>query len=181
MARAGKRVLLGVSGSIAAVKAPEIVRLLADRGFDVSCVMTKSAEEFVTPLSLATFSGKPVLSSVFGPESYQMPHLTLADEADLFIIAPASATLLGRCANGLAEDMVSLIHITTKAPVLMAPAMHPTMWEHPATQQNVRILRERGVTFVGPFNGPLADNTKGAGRMSEPEAIVAAAEKILKK
>lgn len=181
MARAGKRVLLGVSGSIAAVKSPEIVRLLADRGFDVSCVMTRSAEAFVTPLSLATFSGKPALSSLIGPESYQMPHLRLADDADLLLIAPASATILARCANGLAEDMVSLLYITTKAPTLMAPAMHPTMWEHPATQQNVRTLRERGVEFTGPFNGPLADNTKGAGRMSEPDAIVAAAEKILRK
>lgn len=178
---AGSRVLLGVSGSIAAVKSPEIVRLLIDKSYDVSCVMTRGASNFVAPLALATFSGKPVHYELFDAESYRMPHLKLAEEADLMLIAPASATILARCAQGLAEDMVSLTYLTTTAPVLMAPAMHPTMWEHPATQANVKILRDRGVVFVGPFVGPLADKTRGEGRMSEPDEIVAAVEKKLNK
>lgn len=181
MAVSGKRILLGVTGSIAAVKAPELVRLLVDKNFDVQCVMTKESKEFVAPLALATFSGKPAPFEMFGPEAFRMPHITYSEQANLMIIAPASATMLARMAHGLSEDLVSLCYITTQAPVLVAPAMHPTMWEHPATQANVKILRERGVHFVGPYVGPLADKTRGEGRMSEVEEIVQAAEKILKK
>ena len=96
-----------------------------------------------------------------------MPHLR-AENPDVFLVAPATATTIGRCANGLAEDVVSLGYLTTTAPVIMAPAMHPTMWEHPATQANIKILRDRGVQFVGPYIGPLADKTHGEGRMTEP-------------
>jgi phosphopantothenoylcysteine decarboxylase/phosphopantothenate--cysteine ligase len=176
-----KKVLLGVSGSIAAVKAPELVRLLVDKDFDVSCVLTRGAQEFVSGLALATFCGKPVIADMFGADAYKMPHIELAEKADLMIIAPASATIIARCANGLAEEMVSLAFLTTTAPVLIAPAMHPTMWENPATQANVKALRGRKVKFVGPYIGPLADKTRGEGRMSEPAEIVKAAEKLLKK
>jgi phosphopantothenoylcysteine decarboxylase/phosphopantothenate--cysteine ligase len=179
MSAAGRRLLLGVSGSIAAVKAPEIVRLLVERGFDVTCLLTTEAAQFVSPLSLAAFSGKPVIADMFGPNAYSMPHLKLADSIDAMVIAPATATLIARCAHGLAEDMVSLTYITTTAPVLMAPAMHPTMWEHPATRENVKMLRARGVSFLGPFAGPLADNTQGEGRMIAPVEIVAAVETLL--
>ncbi len=181
MGSSTRRVLLGVSGSIAAVKAPEIVRLFVDKGYDVQCVMTKEAREFVSPLALATFSGRQAYVDMFGPEAHQMPHISASEEADLMVIAPSSATMLARCAHGLAEDMVSLCYITTKAPVLIAPAMHPTMWEHPATQSNVAILRDRGVHFTGPYVGPLADKTRGDGRMSEPDEILEAVGKLLKK
>jgi len=174
-----RRVLLGISGSIAAVKSPELVRLLVDKGYDVDCVATQGAMQFVTALALSTFSGHPVVDEMFGDEAWRMPHLKLADQADVMVIAPATALLLGRCAHGLTEDMVTLSFLTTTAPVLIAPAMHPTMWEHPATQANVKILRERGAAFVGPYVGPLADKTHGEGRMSEPAEIVAAVEKIL--
>jgi phosphopantothenoylcysteine decarboxylase/phosphopantothenate--cysteine ligase len=174
-----RRILLGISGSIAAVKSPELVRLLVDRGFDVDCVMTKGATQFVAPLALATFSGRPVVEEMFGEEAWRMPHLRLAETADLMVIAPATALILGRCAQGLSEDMVSLSYITTTAPVLFAPAMHPTMWEHPATQSNVKLLRERGAHFVGPYIGPLADKTRGEGRMSEPAEILQEIEKVL--
>lgn len=175
------KILLGISGSIAAVKTPELVRLLVDKEFDVTCLLTKGAEEFVSPLSLATFSGNPVLRDIFGPDAYKLPHIQLAEQAQLMLIAPASASVLSRCAMGLADDMVSLTYITTNAPVLVAPAMHPTMWEHSATQSNVKILQGRGVQFTGPYIGPLADKTRGEGRMTEPEEIVKAVEKILKK
>lgn len=177
----GRGIVVGVSGSIAAVKSPELIRLLVDKNYDVTCVLTPSAEKFVAPLSLSAFSGKPAISSLFGEESYQMPHLKLAGEADLLVVAPASATVLARCARGLAEDMISLLYITTTAPVVFAPAMHPTMWEHPATQENVKILRERGAIFTGPFIGPLADKTRGEGRMSEPADIVQIVEQVLKR
>ena len=173
-----RRVVLGISGSIAAVKATELVRLLLDRGMEVDCFMTQSAKQFASPLALATFCGRPVVDEIFGEEAWKMPYLR-AENPDVFVLAPATATLLGRCAHGLAEDAVSLAYITTTAPVLMAPAMHPSMWEHPATQANVKILRERGVTFVGPYIGPLADKTRGEGRMSEPQEIVEAVEKVL--
>jgi phosphopantothenoylcysteine decarboxylase/phosphopantothenate--cysteine ligase len=176
-----RTIVLGVTGSIAAVKAPEIVRLLRDKNYTVRCVMTKSAAQFTTPLVLSTFSGSPVISDFFGAEAYTMPHLSLASDADLLIVAPLSTTVLARMAQGLAEDMISLTYITTTAPTLVAPAMHNTMWEHPATQANARLLRERGVQFVGPNQGPLADKTRGDGRMAEPEDIVKAAEAILNK
>ena len=171
MPAAGRKVVLGVSGSIAAMKSPEIVRLLVDAGFDVTCLATRSALSFVSPLVLATFSGKPVISEMYGPDAHLMPHIKLANEANLFLVAPASITLLGRFAHGLADDIVTLTYLTTTAPVMIAPAMHPTMWEHPATQANVALLKERGAKFLGPHIGPLADNTKGAGRMVEPQVI----------
>jgi len=181
MPRSTRRILLGVSGSIAAVKSPELVRLLVDEGHQVQCLLTQGAKEFVAPLALATFSARPVLESIFGPEAYQLPHIVHAEEADLMIVAPATAGLLARFAMGFTDDIVSLCYITTKAPVLVAPAMHPTIWEHPATQANVKTLRDRGVHFIGPHVGPLADKTRGDGRMSEPAEILKVAEKILKK
>ncbi len=180
MVKSGPHIVLGVSGSIAAVKSPELVRLLIDRGCRVSCVLTRGAQQFVSSLALATFSGRPVYTELFGPEAYQMPHLSLADEADALVIAPATATVIARCAQGLAEDMVSLVYLTTKAPVLNAPAMHNTMWEHPATQENVKALKSRGATFVGPYIGPLADRRHAEGRMEEPEEIAKAVENLLK-
>lgn len=173
-----RRVVLGISGSIAAVKAPELVRLLIDKGYEVDCFMTESAKHFASPLALATFSGRPVVDSMFGPDAWRMPHLR-AENPDVFLMAPTTATTLARCASGLAEDVVSLAYLTTTAPVVIAPAMHPSMWEHPAMQSNVRILKERGAHFVGPYIGPLADKTHGEGRMTEPAEIVDAVEKLL--
>ena len=181
MPLSGRRILVGAAGSIAAVKTPEIVRLLVDKECKVQCLLTSGAKEFVAPLALATFSGNPVIDDIFGPAAYKLPHIVHAEQADLMIVAPTTAGLLARFATGMTDDIVSLCYITTKAPVLVAPAMHPTMWEHPATQANVKLLRERGVHFIGPYVGPLADKTRGEGRMSEPDEIVKAAEKILKK
>ena len=175
------RVVLGVTGSIAAFKAPELVRLLREKGFDVSCLLTEEAAHFVSPLVLSTFTGKPALTDMFSQESQGMPHLRSAEEADLYLVAPVTANVLARCAQGLADDLVSLTYLATGAPVVMAPAMHNTMWHHPATQANVRLLKERGVTFVGPIVGKLADGTTAEGRMSELKNIVGAVESMLEK
>lgn len=175
----GKTIALGITGSIAAVKAPELVRLFRDKGFTVHCVLTSSAKEFVSPMALAALSAEPVYSDLFGAESYKMPHLSVAAAADLFVVAPLTATVLSRMAYGLAEDLVTLTYITTTAPTLIAPAMHNTMWEHPATQTSTKILRDRGVNIIGPYQGPLADQTRGDGRMADPAEIVQVAETLL--
>jgi phosphopantothenoylcysteine decarboxylase/phosphopantothenate--cysteine ligase len=179
MSSNGRRVLLGITGSIAAVKTPELVRQLRDRSFQVSVVMTKSAEQFVSTLALSTFCGEKTISDMFDFEFHRMPHLQLSAEADVMVIAPITATILARCVYGLAEDMVTLSFMNTTAPVLMAPAMHTTMWEHPATQLNVKTLKERGVLFVGPYQGPLADYSRGEGRMAEVEEIINSIERLL--
>ncbi|MCB4756832.1 MAG: phosphopantothenoylcysteine decarboxylase [Elusimicrobia bacterium] len=174
-------IVLGITGSIAAIKAPDLVRLLQESGFEVSCVLTEEAAHFVSPLVLATFCGRPVVSHMFGPEAERLPHVKLAEEADLFLIAPASATCLARCAWGTAEDMVSLTYLATSAPVLVAPAMHTAMWKHPATQENVAVLKKRGVQFVGPIVGKLASGLVGEGHLSELDDIVKMVETVLKK
>jgi phosphopantothenoylcysteine decarboxylase/phosphopantothenate--cysteine ligase len=174
-----KRIVLGISGGIAAVKAPELVRSLVEARFDVRCVLTPEASKFVAPMPLAVFSGHPVYHDMFGADVHEMPHLKLAAEADLFLVAPATASLLAKFAAGLSDDFVTLTYIATVAPVLVAPAMHPTMWNHPSTRANVATLKQRSVGFVGPHIGQLADNTSGDGRMAEPADIVAAAIALL--
>ena len=174
-----KKIVLGITGSIAAFKTPEIVRILKKKGFDVACVLTPAASQFVTPFVLSALSGEKAVSDMFDPDAAHISHLKMAEEADLFLIAPASAATLARCAQGIAEDMVSVVYLATKAPVLKAPAMHDTMWNHPATQKNVEILKERGAKFVGPIEGDLADGSSGPGRMSDVNEIVRMAERIV--
>lgn len=174
-----KSVILGVSGSIAAVKSPELARLLIEKGFEVDCVLTESAQKFVTPLSLATLTGRPAHCRLFEKDAFEMPHLALARKADLLLAAPASASLLASLAQGLASDLITLTYLSTKAPLLAAPAMHDTMWDHPAVQAQVEILKSRGVSFVGPVKGRLADATEGTGRMADLADIVQAALKLV--
>ncbi len=176
----GRNVLLAVSGGIAAYKVPELVRELRRAEHAVRCVLTEAAREFVSPLVLQTLSGAPVRSRLFdaGEES-QISHIELADWADLVLVAPATANLLARMAQGLADDLVTTLLLATRAPVLVAPAMNVNMWSHPATQANTELLQQRGVRFVGPEAGELACGWEGLGRMSEPAAIVGAAELML--
>ena len=174
-----RRILLAVTGGIAAYKTPELVRALRREGAAVRCAMTPAAVEFVTPLVLQTLSGEPVRTDLFDPvEEGVIDHIALADWADLLIVAPATANTLAKLAYGLADDVVSTVALATRAPVLVAPAMNVNMWQHPATQSNLATLRQRGVRVVGPEAGELACGWEGEGRMAEPEAIAAAAALI---
>lgn len=174
------RILIAVTGGIAAYKVPELVRALTGAGHSVRCVMTSAARRFVAPLVLQTLTGETVRSDLFDPsEEGEIDHIRLADQADLVIVAPATADVLARMAHGLADDLVTAVLLATRAPVLVAPAMNVNMWEHPATRANLETLRTRGVHVVGPEAGELACGWEGLGRMSDPAAIAAAAERAL--
>jgi phosphopantothenoylcysteine decarboxylase/phosphopantothenate--cysteine ligase len=168
-----RRVLLGVTGGIAAYKAAHLVRLLTQRGASVQVVMTPSALRFIGADTLAALSGRPVHSDVFEqPEA--VLHVRLAREAEIAVVAPATANVLAKLAQGLADDLLTSTLLEAACPVVVAPAMHTGMWNHPATRRNVRTLAERGVVVVGPAEGPLAAGDEGVGRMAEPEEILAA-------
>lgn len=176
----GKCVVLGVTGGIAAYKACELTSRLRKAGAQVFVVMTKNACQFVAPLTFETLSNHPVATDTFArPETWEVEHVALAKRADAFVIAPATANILAKMACGIADDMLSTTVLATRAPILVAPAMNTGMWENTATQENVRILRGRGVHFIGPEGGFLACGDTGAGRMSEPSAIFEAVEKLL--
>ena len=171
-----RRILVGVTGGIAAYKVPELVRALRRAGHAVRCVLTPAATEFVTPLVLQTLTGETVRTELFDPaEEGAIDHIALADWAELFVVAPATAHTLAKLAQGLADDLVSTVALATRAPLLLAPAMNVNMWRHPATQRNLAVLRERGAHVVGPEVGELACGWEGEGRMSDPEVIAAAA------
>ena len=172
MPRSVRRVALGVTGSIAAYKAPMIVRGLAKKGVEVRCVLTPNAAHFVTPLSLATVSRHPVAQTLHDPALWQMAHLQLADWADLVLIAPATADFIARLAHGRAEGLLDSLVLSTKAPVAVCPAMDAEMWEHAATRANVRTIAGYGYRVWGPAKGELASGKVGHGRMLEPDEIV---------
>jgi phosphopantothenoylcysteine decarboxylase/phosphopantothenate--cysteine ligase len=175
-------IVLGVGGSIAAYKAADLTSRLAKRGFDVHVVMTRAATEFVAPLTFKTLSRNPVTTSVFDEkESWHPGHIDLADRAALLLIAPATANLVAKLANGIADDALTSIALATPAPLLVAPAMNGKMWLHPATQENAARLRARGVEFIGPEEGLLACGYEGIGRLWNVEDIVVRAEEILQR
>ena len=177
---AGRSILLIVGGGIAAYKSLELVRRLKDRGARVRCVLTEAGALFVTPLSLAALSGETVHQDLFSlTGESEMGHIRLSREADLIVVAPATANLLARMAAGIADDLASTVLLATDAPVLAAPAMNVKMWEHPATRRNVATLREDGIRIVGPATGELADGERGPGRLVEPEQLVAAIAEML--
>jgi len=178
---ADRRILLVVGGGIAAYKCLDLVRRLRERGAAVTPVMTRSAAEFVTPLSIGALSGTKVYGELFSREDeHDVGHIRLARGADLVIVAPASATRMGRMAAGIGDDLAGAILLATHAPVLLAPAMNPAMWTHPATRRSVATLQGDGIRFVGPNRGEMAEsNEAGEGRMAEPLEIAAAAEAIL--
>jgi len=173
----GRRILLIVTGGIAAYKALELIRRLRERGAHVRCVLTRGGAQFVTPLSLAALSEDKVYQDLFSlTDEAEMGHIELSRDADLVVVAPASADVLAKMAGGLADDLASTLLLATDKPVMAAPAMNVRMWEHAATQANLATLRDRGVTFVGPAEGPMACNEYGMGRLSEPADILAAIE-----
>lgn len=176
----GKSIVLGVTGGIAAYKAVEVVSRLKKLGASVDVVMTKNATEFVAPLTFETLSGRPVPIDTFArPQRWEVEHIALAKKADLMLVAPATANLMAKLCHGIADDMLTTTLLATRAPVLLAPAMNTGMWNAPITQQNLAALLARGVRTVGPESGLLACGDDGAGRMSEPEAIVEAAKALL--
>jgi len=167
------RILLGVSGGIAAYKAVELVRRLRERGSEVQVVMTAAAQAFVTPLTFQAVSGRPVRSALLDPEAEAgMDHISLARWADRVLVAPASAHLIARLAHGLADDLLTTLILASTAPLALAPAMNHRMWLHPATQANCNLLRARGVMLIGPDWGDQACGETGPGRMAEPAALV---------
>lgn len=174
---AGKRILLIVSGGIAAYKSLELVRRLRERGAAVRCAMTASAEQFVTPLSLQALTEDKVYRDLFSlTDESEMGHINLSRQADLIVVAPATANILAKMAGGLADDLATTLLLATDKEVLAAPAMNVRMWTHAATQANLDILKQRGVRFVGPNEGDMACGEYGPGRMAEPLEIVAAIE-----
>jgi phosphopantothenoylcysteine decarboxylase/phosphopantothenate--cysteine ligase len=172
------RVVLGVAGGIAAYKAVELLRLLTESGHDVRVVPTRSALEFVGAPTWAALSGRPVTAEVWG-DVHEVPHVRVGQQADLVVVAPATADLLARAAAGLADDLLTSTLLTTRAPVLLAPAMHTEMWQHPATQANVATLRKRGAVVLDPAVGRLTGADSGPGRLPEPQAIFAACLRLL--
>lgn len=174
------RILLIIGGGIAAYKALELIRRFRERGANVTPVLTRAATQFVTPLSVASLSGQAVRSDLFDLEDeVKMGHIALSREVDLIVIAPATAHLLAKMAQGLADDLASTVLLATDKPVLAAPAMNVRMWHHPATQRNITQLRADGVMFVGPEEGDMACGEFGLGRMTEPGDIVAAVDMSL--
>lgn len=173
-------VVLGVTGGIAVYKACELLRLLQKRGIDVFVVMTQNACRFVAPLTFETLSGHPVAVDTFDrPQTWEVEHIALAKRADLFLIAPATANIMGKMACGIADDMLSTTAMATRAPVLVAPAMNTGMWENAAVQQNVKTLRARGVEIVAPVSGHLACGDNGAGKLEDVAVIAERACELL--
>jgi phosphopantothenoylcysteine decarboxylase / phosphopantothenate---cysteine ligase len=180
------KVALGVCGGIAAYKAAEIVRLLQDRGIRIQVVMTASAQEFVRPLTFAALSGEKVITSMFSEAVGAEPnidsaieHIAVAQSIDALVVVPATADVLAKFAQGIANDFLTTLYLATTAPVVVAPAMNVNMWEHSATQQNLEILRKRGVNIVEPGSGYLACGMTGPGRLADNEAVVAAVMEVL--
>src|SRR5580693_7408092 len=190
------KIALGVTGGIAAYKAAEIVRLLQDRGIRVQVIMTRAAQEFVRPLTFASLSGEKVITGMFSPGEEHagnidsanidsanfdsaIEHIAVAQSIDALLVAPATADVLAHFAQGIASDFLTTLYLATTAPVVVAPAMNVNMWNHPATQANLQVLRQRGVKIVEPGAGYLACGMTGAGRLAENETIVAAVMEAL--
>lgn len=176
----GNKIIVGISGGIAAYKSAVLVRLLRKAGHDVQVVMTEGAKDFITPLTLATLSGRPVLSGTHNATTGQWNnHVELGLWADVIVVAPCTANTLSKLANGLCDNLLMATLLSARCPVAVAPAMDLDMWAHPATKRNVAVLRTDGVRMIGPDSGELASGLSGEGRMSEPETIVAALHDIL--
>ncbi len=182
MALTGKRVLLIVAGGIAAYKSLDLIRRLRDQGVSVRCLMTEGAKKFITPLAAASLSGQPVSDDLFSAhDDSGMAHITLSRHTDLIVVAPATADLLAKMAHGLCDDLASTTLLAADKPILVAPSMNLMMWAHPATQDNVALLKKRGVLQVGPGAGDLACGEVGDGRMAEVMDIVAAVKAFFAK
>lgn len=175
-----RHIVLGVTGSIAAYKAAELVRRFKTRGWDVSVVMTQAAARFVGELTFRVLSRNPVLTDMFdAPESWRPAHLSYAERASLLLIAPCTANVMAKLAHGIADDALTATALACDAPIVIAPAMNEKMWDHPATRANVETLKKRGATLISVAEGDLACGSSGRGRMAAVDDIVAAVEKRL--
>lgn len=172
-----KRVILCVSGSIAIYKSCDLVRLFVKNNWDIDVVMTDNAMKLITPLTFSALTGRKTFTTMWDHTSYAMEHIGLKEGASVFVAAPATANLIAKFANGIADDLVSTTYLSVKCPVVVAPAMNPAMWAHPATQKNVKSLAERGVILCGPSSGTVACGDEGEGRMEEVEIIYGQARK----
>ena len=177
---AAKQIVLGVTGSIAAYKAAELIRLMVCRGWEVQVILTEAAQKFVGELTFRSLSRHPVLTGMFdNPDAWQPEHIAVAERADVLVVAPCTARTIARLAQGLADDLLGCTYLAVRAPVVIAPAMNERMWTHAATQANLAVLRARGVHVVMPDEGDLACGTVGLGRLAEPEVIVEAVTQAL--
>jgi len=176
---AGKEVILCVTGGIAAYKSAELVRSLKERGAQVTVAMTEAATRFIGPLTFGALSGRQVCTGLFDEGQGRISHIELTAKADIFVVAPATANIIGKAASGIADDIVSTLLVAAKCPVLMAPAMNCRMYDNPILRRNIETLKGAGIRFVGPDEGPMACNEYGWGRMSEPADILAAVESIV--
>jgi len=172
-------VVLGVTGSIGAYKAGDLVRQLRDGGYAVTCVLTQRATKFISPTTLQALSERKAYTDLFDPESPQIVHTALADRARVILVAPATANIIGKFANGLADDLLSCILLATRAKLLFAPAMNVHMWQHPTVQRNVTTLKRIGVRFVGPDVGKLACGYEAIGHLAEIDEIVRALKQLV--
>lgn len=176
-----KKIILGISSSIAAYKACDLTRLFTREGYSVFTVMTEHATRFITPLTLENLSGNPVYTDAFVWERREMAHIELKDGAALLLVAPATANIIGKFANGIADDLLSTTFLSVTCPVIIAPAMNPNMWNHPAVKENIRRLESWGVKLIEPEEGPVACGDEGKGRLAEIETIFKAALDVLKR
>lgn len=175
-----KNIVLGVTASIAIYKACEIIRRLKDDGFSVTVVMTKEAEELIKPIVFASLSGNRVYQGLFDTDTWEMGHISLADKADLVLIAPATANIIAKIKNGICDDLLTCVVLATQAPVLIAPAMNKNMYEHKITQSNISALRKLGYKFIAPVVGKLACSKVGIGCLAEVETIIKEVKSLLK-
>lgn len=175
-----KTVVIGITGGIAAYKSAELVRRLKKKGAEVFCVMTESAQQFITPLTMQTLSQNPVFTEMFGKvHHWNVEHISLADRADLLLVAPASANIIGKVSSGIADDLLTTTIMATKAPILMAPAMNVNMYQNPVTQRNIKNLKELGYHFVAPGYGDLACGYQGQGRLADLDVIMDTVEGLV--
>jgi phosphopantothenoylcysteine decarboxylase/phosphopantothenate--cysteine ligase len=175
----GKRIVVGVCGGIACYKVCDVVSLLYQRGFEVTVMMTRSAQKFVTPFTFQTLSHRKVYTDLFDDQEYDPSHIYLADNADLFLLAPATANVIAKIAVGIADDLLTTCVLALKAPLMLAPSMNDNMWNHPTVRTNLAALGARGALCVAPDVGYLACDRVGAGRLPAPDVIVGAVEKLL--
>ncbi len=177
---AGKQIVLAVTGSIAAYKAAELVRLMVRQNWDVQVILTEAAQKFVGELTFRSLSRHPVMTGMFdNPEVWQPEHIAIAERADVFVVAPCTARAIAGMAQGLADDLLGCTYLAVRAPVVIAPAMNERMWTHAATRANLALLQARGAQVVSPGEGELACGTVGLGRMAEPAAIMEAVTRAL--